>query len=148
MFVFFVLTSVFEWYLNMWLCSQWFIPWDLFVTFYSKYIFVLTHFAALVIKTRSFLDSILAINSSPILNIPLLTTFFNINIIKPLSDALEIYYKWDISPFFFDLFNTKKLRSEITLKGHGTNSQKQPPEVFCKKSVLTNFAKFTGKHLC
>ena len=22
------------------------------------------------------------------------------------------------------------------------------PEVFCKKSVLINFAKFTGKHLC
>ena len=26
--------------------------------------------------------------------------------------------------------------------------QKQPPEVFCKKGVLRNFAKFTGKHLC
>ena len=25
---------------------------------------------------------------------------------------------------------------------------KQPPEVFCKKDVLRNFAKFTGKHLC
>ena len=25
---------------------------------------------------------------------------------------------------------------------------KQPPEVFCEKSVLRNFAKFTGKHLC
>ena len=25
---------------------------------------------------------------------------------------------------------------------------KQPPEVFCKKGVLRNFAKFTGKHLC
>ena len=24
---------------------------------------------------------------------------------------------------------------------------KQPPEKFCKKSVLKNFAKFTGKHL-
>ena len=23
-----------------------------------------------------------------------------------------------------------------------------PPEVFCKKGVLRNFAKFTGKHLC
>ena len=29
----------------------------------------------------------------------------------------------------------------------GTN-QKQPPKVFCKKDVLRNFAKFTGKHLC
>ena len=26
--------------------------------------------------------------------------------------------------------------------------QKQPPEMFCKKGVLINFAKFTGKHLC
>ena len=26
--------------------------------------------------------------------------------------------------------------------------QKQPPEVFYKKGVLRNFAKFTGKHLC
>ena len=26
--------------------------------------------------------------------------------------------------------------------------QKQPPEVFYKKVVLTNFSKFTGKHLC
>ena len=25
--------------------------------------------------------------------------------------------------------------------------QKQPPEVFCRKDVLRNFAKFTGKHL-
>ena len=26
--------------------------------------------------------------------------------------------------------------------------REQPPEEFCKKAVLTNFAKFTGKHLC
>ena len=26
--------------------------------------------------------------------------------------------------------------------------QKQPPEMFYKKSVLRNFAKFTGKHVC
>ena len=28
------------------------------------------------------------------------------------------------------------------------NKQKQPPEVFFKKCILKNFAKFTGKHLC
>ena len=28
------------------------------------------------------------------------------------------------------------------------SKQKQPPEVFCKKCVFKNFAKFTGKHLC
>ena len=26
--------------------------------------------------------------------------------------------------------------------------QKQPPDVFCKKSVVKNFANFTGKHPC
>ena len=26
--------------------------------------------------------------------------------------------------------------------------QKQPPEVFCKKFVLKNYAKSTGEHLC
>ena len=26
-------------------------------------------------------------------------------------------------------------------------SQTQPPEVFCKKGVFENFAKFTGKHM-
>ena len=28
------------------------------------------------------------------------------------------------------------------------NSEKQPPEVFCKKGALRNFGKFTGKHPC
>ena len=26
--------------------------------------------------------------------------------------------------------------------------EEQPPEVFCEKGVLRNFAKFTEKHLC
>ena len=30
----------------------------------------------------------------------------------------------------------------------GRNYQKQSPEVFCKKGVFENFAKFTGKYLC
>ena len=33
-------------------------------------------------------------------------------------------------------------------KALGTSLQKQSLEVFCKKGVLRNFAKFTGKHLC
>ena len=32
--------------------------------------------------------------------------------------------------------------------GMSDRVQKQPPEVFCKKGVLRNLAKFTGKHLC
>ena len=39
---------------------------------------------------------------------------------------------------------------EFVLRGFGLilgNGQKQLPEVFYKKGVLRNFAKFTGKHL-
>ena len=39
-----------------------------------------------------------------------------------------------------------KSRNDFRFSVHW--DQKQPPEVFCKKGVLTNFAKFTGKHLC
>ena len=33
-------------------------------------------------------------------------------------------------------------------KKKNENDQKQPPEVFRKKNIFRNFAKFTGKHLC
>ena len=33
-------------------------------------------------------------------------------------------------------------------KSKSTKKQKQPPEMFCKKGDLRNFAKFTGKNLC
>ena len=47
------------------------------------------------------------------------------------------------------LENEKSLKSEkkksflIVFKGRSSR-----PEVFCKKGVLRNFAKFTGEHLC
>ena len=34
------------------------------------------------------------------------------------------------------------------MHGYPIYRSSQPPEVFCKKGVLRNFAKFTGKHLC
>ena len=48
-------------------------------------------------------------------------------------------------PFFFFFF-TFLFPSIVScfLISQGSNR----PEVFCKKGVLTNFAKFTGKHLC
>ena len=30
----------------------------------------------------------------------------------------------------------------------GNNEKKEPPEMFCKRGGLRNFAKFTGKPLC
>ena len=35
---------------------------------------------------------------------------------------------------------------EIFLRKFRENVQKQPPEIFCKKGVLKNFAKFTGNY--
>ena len=36
----------------------------------------------------------------------------------------------------------------MKLQDHEKFMRKQRPEMFCKKGVLRNFAKFTGKHLC
>ena len=36
----------------------------------------------------------------------------------------------------------------MEVSAHGLLNRSNRPEVFCKKSVLRNFAKFTGKHLC
>ena len=36
----------------------------------------------------------------------------------------------------------------FSLKKTFTYVRSSRPEVFCKKGVLRNFAKFTGKHLC
>ena len=33
-------------------------------------------------------------------------------------------------------------------KQNASRDRSSNPEVFCKKGVLRNFAKFTGKHLC
>ena len=39
----------------------------------------------------------------------------------------------------------KETRSSSKLRSMSRSSR---PDVFCKKGVLRNFAKFTGKHLC
>ena len=48
------------------------------------------------------------------------------------------------APFFVaEIFDNGKY------KKHATNKiRSSRPKVFCKKGVLKNFAKFTGKHLC
>ena len=42
----------------------------------------------------------------------------------------------------------KKTRSRNFYNSVKAKSRSSSPEVFCEKSVLTNFAKFAGKHLC
>ena len=38
--------------------------------------------------------------------------------------------------------------NKCSSNGISLKHEKQPPEVFYKKGVLTNFAKFPGKYLC
>ena len=47
---------------------------------------------------------------------------------------------YSINIYYIEVCSKSKL--------HSTSRQKQPPEVFYKKSVLRNFEKITGKHLC
>ena len=56
------------------------------------------------------------------------------------------YLKDDISDWSTDHNNWKRL-SKIIVPFLAW-CQKQPPEIFCKKAFLKNFAIFTGKHLC
>ena len=44
--------------------------------------------------------------------------------------------------------NKDKSISLTIFMSSAVHLQKQPPELFCKKSVLKNFANFVGKHLC
>ena len=46
--------------------------------------------------------------------------------------------------FLKALTSTQKLHCRTAI----FEEQKQPAAVFCKKDVLRNFGKFTGKHLC
>ena len=47
-----------------------------------------------------------------------------------------------------EIFNKRRHAKDGKLSGQSHFRQKRPPEVFWKKDVLINFAKFTGKHLC
>ena len=49
---------------------------------------------------------------------------------------------------FYQPSTTLHIDMTILLSEAVHSHQKQPPAVFCKKVVLRNFAKFTGKHLC
>ena len=46
------------------------------------------------------------------------------------------------------IFKNNAVRKIVSAKLWWHHFQRQPPDLFYKKSVLKNFAKFTGKHLC
>ena len=43
--------------------------------------------------------------------------------------------------------SAKSNKIELSEEFMAVWKEKQPPEVFCKKGVLRNFVKFTGKHV-
>ena len=66
-----------------------------------------------------------------------------------LENVITSYYQ--ITKVFESVLSIQQHARNITeLPGskHDIQIQKQPPEVFYKKGVLRNFAKFTGKSLC
>ena len=44
--------------------------------------------------------------------------------------------------------NTLAWNISLILTPYNSHKESSRPEVFCKKGVLRNFTKFTGKHLC
>ena len=58
--------------------------------------------------------------------------------------SIEIELQYGCSPaYLLRIFKTPFYNNPY--EGLLMNSRKQPPEVFCKKGVLENFAKFTVK---
>ena len=62
--------------------------------------------------------------------------------------ALNYFLEKDLSWIFDMVLNTPQSYYDSICYYNTYDNQKQPPEVFCKKGVLRNFVKFTGKHLC
>ena len=70
---------------------------------------------------------------------------------QPDSDLDSLWHKMDErdSLLLSQTFSLSKTKTEsddlVVLLNNGRSSR---PEVFCKKGVLRNFKKLTGKHLC
>ena len=63
-------------------------------------------------------------------------------------ETVDVFVAIYFNPFFLFvllLFIFAVFFGNENLEGFFRNSR---PEVLCKKGVLINFAKFTGKHLC
>ena len=58
-------------------------------------------------------------------------------------------FKLSTDLYFWVVWSQKFIKSPaIRLFSSVENFRSSRPEVFCKKGVLKNFTKFTGKHLC
>ena len=81
------------------------------------------------------------IPSSPVSipNVVVLPAPFKENVLTNQIVLSIIYNKQKYCKYENEKFSFKMKLSEI---------QKQPPEVFCKNTILKNIAIFAGKHLC
>ena len=61
---------------------------------------------------------------------------------------MENVFLWEILKVYLGPCQKPTIKRFVKIYPWILCRQKQPLEVFCKKSVLRNFAKFTGKHLC
>ena len=71
------------------------------------------------------------------------------------KNGLSLIQHWSKSHWLLKYLRSRysllKMHKAVYLwfwKTAGAYLQKQPPEIFYKKGVLKDFAKFTGKHLC
>ena len=84
-----------------------------------------------------------------------LVLFFNSKQRKKISFEHTLPSLWIFFWIFFKIFRisinifvTEKYLKESTEMMLLSLNRSSRPDVFCKKGVLSNFAKFTGKHLC
>ena len=71
--------------------------------------------------------------------------------LQSIDVFLALIYPVGIYLFKVNNENTRAIcdvLSQSTLSSFHTLLRSSRPEVFCKKGVLKNFEKFTGKHLC
>ena len=63
-------------------------------------------------------------------------------ILTPYSSLVKVSF------YLVSAIGKLKFGKKLPNFGFVTNIRSSRPEVFCKKGVLRNFAKFTGTHLC
>ena len=85
------------------------------------------------------------IYSDCLLHIHLYNSAFSISSCIVISGLVFLLKCYKAPPTKKKIFQERKNHGKTKSLG---DNKKQPPEVFCKKGVLRNFAKFTGKHLC
>ena len=63
-------------------------------------------------------------------------------ILTPYSSLVKVSF------YLVSAIGKLKVGKKLPNFGFVTNIRSSRPEVFCKKGILRDFAKFTGKHLC